>query len=524
MTDTYDFDVAIAGGGHNALACAAQLSKAGLKVFVAERNSCVGGATMTKEVTLPGYKHDLFGSSHVWIHANPYFKKLEPELAQYGLKYIYADDHITGHPNKDGPGIIVYKDINKTCDSIAEYSKRDARRYLDIFNSFVEIKEGFIKGMFSPPSPPSYLPSAMENSPAGLKMLRSYNLSAKAYVLENFENPHVQSFILGWAIAPQITPEQEAVGQIFYIMIPGIHAYGQSIPEGGSQMLAEALARYVEAHGGKVVTDAPVDKFIVHNNEAKGLKLEDGSEILASMATVTSLDPRQSFLRLVDDGILHNDFISLINGFSFGSIGVFRVHYAINEAPRFSNGLEMEKTSFQRIFLSTDALQEQYSDIALGLPPGNPFVWAACWTILDPSRAPDGKHTLILDTFVPNKLAGGKRWEEIKESYADLMLTKFRQYTSNMDDGNILGYYIDTPETIEMANPCLVGGTTNGGERTLAQTGYFRPVPGYSQYRSPIKNLYMTGASCHPGGGITAMGMVTANVMLEDFGLTDDEL
>ena len=524
MTDTYDFDVAIAGGGHNALACAAQLSKAGLKVFVAERNSCVGGATMTKEVTLPGFRHDLFGSSHVWIHANPYFKKLEPELAQYGLKYIYADDHITGHPNKVGPGIIVYKDINKTCDSIAEYSKKDAWRYREIFNGFVEIKEGFIKGMFSPPSPPSYLPSVMESSVEGLKMLRSYNLSAKAYVLENFENPHVQSFILGWAIAPQITPEQEAVGQIFNIMIPGIHVYGQSIPEGGSQMLAEAMARYVEARGGKVVTNAPVGKFIVRNNEAKGMKLEDGNEILARMATVTSLDPRQSFLRLVDDGMLDSDFISLVKGFSFGNIGVFRAHYAINEAPVFLNGTEMEKTSFQRIFLSTDALQQQYSDIARGLPPGNPFVWAACWTILDTSRAPDGKHTLILDTFVPGELSGGKRWEEIKKSYADLMLTTFRQYTSNMDDGNILGCYIDTPESIEMANPCLVGGATNGGERTLAQTGYFRPVPGYSQYRSPIRNLYMTGASCHPGGGITAMGMVTANVMLEDFGLADDEL
>ena len=107
-------------------------------------------------------------------------------------------------------------------------------------------------------------------------------------------------------------------------------------------MLAEALARYVEAHGGKVATNAPVDKFIVHGNEAKGLKLQDGSEILAGKATVTSLDPRQSFLHMVDDGILHNDFVSLVKGFSFGDIGVFRAHYAINEAPevfkRHGNG------------------------------------------------------------------------------------------------------------------------------------------------------------------------------------------
>ena len=155
----------------------------------------------------------------------------------------------------------------------------------------------------------------------------------------------------------------------------------------------------------------------------------------------------------------------------------------------------------------------------------DPFVWAACWTILDPGRAPDGKHTLILDTFVPNKLTGGKRWEDIKESYADLMLATFRQYTSVIWTTPVFSAVTSTRlKQSRRTNPCLVGGTTNGGERTLAQTGYFRPVPGYSQYRSPIKNLYMTGASCHPGGGITAMGMVTANVMLEDFDLSDDEL
>ena len=311
---TADFDVVIAGGGHNALACSAMLAKAGLKVLVAERNAFLGGGAITREVTLPGFKHDLFGSSHVWIHANPDFKKLEPELAQYGLKYIYSPEHITGHPNHDGPGIIVYKDVDKTCDSIGEYSRQDARRYREIFDGFVEIKDGFIKAMFSPPAPPSYLPAAMENSTAGLRMLRDYNLSAKAFVGENFENPHVQNFILGWALAPQITPEQEAVGQTFYIMIPGIHVYGQSIPQGGSVELPNALAKYTEAHGGKVLTEAPVDKFIVHQGEAKGIRLADGTEILADKAVVTSLDPKLSFLKLIDDGVLDDSFLTMVRG------------------------------------------------------------------------------------------------------------------------------------------------------------------------------------------------------------------
>ncbi|MFT5132367.1 MAG: phytoene dehydrogenase-like protein [Gammaproteobacteria bacterium] len=521
---SYDYDVVIAGGGHNALACAALLCKAGLKTLVAERNAWVGGGVITSaDATLPGFKHDLFGSSHVWIHANPDFKKMEPELEKFGLKYLYTDNHITGHPNKDGPGIIVNKDVELTCDSIAEYSQKDAQRYREIYDGFIEIKDGFIKAMFSPPAPPSYMPSAMERSPEGLNMLRNYNLSARAFVHENFENPHVQSFILGWAMAPQITPEQEAVGQTFYIMIPGIHVYGQSIPEGGSQMLPEALAGYVESMGGKVMTNASVSKFIIHNGEARGIRLEDGTEITAGKAVVTALDPQQSFIKLIDDGILDNNFLSQIKAFSFGNIGVYRVHCALNEAPRYLNGETMSKTYFQRIFYSVQDTQQHYADIAMGIAPRNPFLWIACWTLLDPTRAPEGKHTLIIDTFVPSKLSGGQSWEDIKENYADVVLKKLREYTSNMGDENILAYYIDTPETIERRNICLIGGSTTGGDRTLAQSGYFRPVPGYSDYRSPVKNLYMTGPSCHPGGGISAMGTLTAKTMLQDFGMLDED-
>ncbi|SVC35257.1 uncharacterized protein METZ01_LOCUS288111, partial [marine metagenome] len=115
------YDVVIAGAGVNGLACAAILAKEGLSVCVVERNSWIGGGAVTREVTLPGFKHDLFGSSHVWIHINRDFKEsLEPHLKEFGLKYLYQTDHITGHPDKSGgPGIVIYKDIEKTCQSIA---------------------------------------------------------------------------------------------------------------------------------------------------------------------------------------------------------------------------------------------------------------------------------------------------------------------------------------------------------------------------------------------------------------------
>ena len=519
-----DYDVVIAGGGHNALACGAYLAKHGLCVCVVERNPWYGGGTVTREVTLPGFKHDLFGSAHLWIHANPYFNEMRPEFEKHGLEYIWSEDHIEGHPNTTGPGIIVYKDVDKTCDSIAEYSKKDAGRYREICEEFIEIKDAVVKGMFSPPNPPSYVWASMENNPAGLKRLREYTLSSRSFAMENFENEHVRVFIMGWAMAPQILPDQEMTGQSLYIMIPGVHVYGQAIPKGGSMMLAKSMANYIEAHGGKVVTGATVSKFIIEANQCKGLETENGDSIFGTRAVVSELEPRQTFLRLIGADKLDSSFVSMVRNYQFGNVSIARVHYALHEAPRFNNGHDMDQTGYQRIFGSVADIDRQYSEIMMGIPPTRPFLWTACWTKRDASRAPQGKHTFIMDTFVPYKLTTAQNWEGIKEDYIrDVLLTQLRRHTGNMDDGNILGQYIETGDTLQQANWSFVDGNTTGGMRIQGQMGYFRPFPGYAHYRSPVKNLYMTGPHCHPGGGITAQGMIAANVMLEDLGIKDTD-
>ena len=196
------------------------------------------------------------------------------------------------------------------------------------------------------------------------------------------------------------------------------------------------------------------------------------------------------------------------------------MHYALNELPDYNNGTDMNACAFHRIFGTMQDINVQYGEIMMGKAPTNPFLWSAGWTKLDPTRAPEGKHTLILDTFVPARLADGRNWGDYIEEYVETVLMKvMRRYTSNMDDGNILGAYYETGVSLEAANPAFVSGNTTGGERLLSQMGYMRPLPGFSQYKSPIKNLYMTGPSCHPGGGITAMGTITANVMLRDWGM-----
>ncbi|MCB1623471.1 MAG: NAD(P)/FAD-dependent oxidoreductase [Pseudomonadales bacterium] len=516
-----DFDVVVAGGGVNGLACAAVLAREGLTVCVVERNPWVGGGAVTREVTVPGFKHDLFGSSHVWIQCNADFKSIQPELEQFGLKYLVPEDHITGHPDRTGgPGIIIYKSIEKTCESIAQYSQADANRYRKVHDDFALIRDGFIKAFFSPPSPPSTMARALETSHDGLRRLQEFSLSARAWVEMNFENDFIKAVMLNWALAPQVLPEQEGAGQSFYIMIPAIHVYGQAIPEGGSQELPNSMARYIEAHGGKVMTDAAISQFLVEDNRATGVQLADGRQILARRAVVSALEPKQTFLNFVGEDKLAPDFVRMVKGFSFGRISICRIHLALSEPPRFLNGEDMTRCLFHRIVDSTEQMIRFYAEIALGIPPSDPFLWCACWTRLDPSRAPPGKHTLILDTFVSNWLADGRTWAEIGESYArDTLLRKLQQYAPNINESTILGSYVETRETLEAANPSFVDGTTNGGERIAAQLGYFRPFPGYAHYRSPIRQLYMTGPHCHPGGGISAMGTITARVMLDDMGL-----
>lgn len=524
MTNS-DFDVIIAGGGHNGLACGAVLAREGLSVLVVERNPWLGGCVTTREVTLPGFKHDMYGSSHVWIHLNPDFKQMLPELEKHGLEYIWSEDLITGHPYHEGPGIIVHKDVDKTCDSIAQYSPEDAKRYREIYDGFIEIKDGVVANLFNPAQPPSLMTAVMENSEEGLEMLRNYRLSPKAWVKENFKHPIVQSFILGWAMAPQNWPFQEGVGQSFYVMIPAIHYFGESIPKGGTIEMPNALARYIESRGGTVMTGATVNKFIVANGECVGIRLESGQEFTAKKAVVTSLDPKQTFLKCIEPEHLTPKFRRAVDNFSFGKVSIVRAHYALNELPQFKNGEEMSHTAFQRIFGSMEDIEIQYAEMGRNIPPSNPFLWTAAWTLHDPSRAPDGKHTLIMDTFVSNRFQDGSRWtDKLAKEYVDnVMLPVLQSHTTNMGRENILAEYIDYAETLERDNWSLVDGTTTGGERTQAQMGYFRPFPGYSQYRSPIKKLWMTGPSTHPGNGITAMGTVTANEMLRSFGMKDKE-
>ena len=284
------------------------------------------------------------------------------------------------------PASCYNKDLGKTVESIAEYSARDARTYRQIVEDFDEIKDGFTKAIFSPPIPPSLQPAAMENSPEGLRRLREFQLSLRAFTEEKFENKYVRSMILGWSLAPHTRPDQEGMGGGFYVMVPSIHYFGQAIPRGGSQELPNSMVRLIEGMGGKVLNNATINKFIINRGECLGFQLEDGTEITAKQGVVTALDPKQTFLRLIEPENLSDTFLNLVQNFKYSEHGICRVHYALNEAPRFKSDI-LNGVPFHRIFGTVDEIRQQFAELELHQLPTKPCLIFVNWTLRDPGRA-----------------------------------------------------------------------------------------------------------------------------------------
>lgn len=520
MADYKGYDVIIAGAGHNALVCGAMLAKMGVKVILFERNAWIGGGVVTREMTAPGFKNDTHSWGHIWIHSNPIFNLLKPELEQkWGLKYINSEGAMVGGAFPDGTGLIIHRSVDKTCEGFARVSRKDAKRYREIYEYWSELRDGFTKHWWNPPEAESLSIAALEQTPEGRQMLRNQMLSCKDFVEENFENPYIRSFLLFFSLAPNIKPDQENLGTIFYIMIPHLHDYGESIPQGGSGELSHSLGRMVEGYGGRVVTSAPVQKFLVKNGTTVGVRLEDGTEAYAGKAVVTAIDPKHTYLEMIERELLPEDVVQGAERFKPGKIPCSNSYWAIHNHPILKAGPEVTSTGYWRCMGFVEDIIDHWSEIERGVVPTDPAINAACLSMHDPSRAPAGKHTLIIYTFAPYKLRDGKDWDDVEKEWGDRLLNSFRKYTTNMGDENIIARYINTPKGIVRDNPCMLEGANMGGEMARFQMGNFRPFPGWSQYRGPFKNFYHVGPWNHPGGGVTGMGGITAIEMMKDFNI-----
>jgi phytoene dehydrogenase-like protein len=515
------FDFIVIGGGHNGLACAAYLARAGAKVLVLERAAQVGGGCSTMEATLPGFKHNICSVVHTHIPNSPVYRDLE--LERHGVRYVYPD-YLRGTIFPDHRSIVMHRDAEKMAAEIARFSARDARTFRQLHADYAEfIDSTYLPLMYSPPLPPSLQTAELEKSEEGRALMQWQAATPVQLLNELFESEEVKVHFLARMTVLGFAPDQYGQGWICLFRILKAEA---PICVGGSQTLALGLARALEAAGGAVRTGAEVRRILLRGNRAVGVELADGTRIDAAKAVVTNVEPKKSFLGLVGEEHLPVAFATRVKNYHSRGRSLFCLHLALAEPPDYraaaGNGPVNRAFSQEMFGGSTLDQVRAYQEIGQGIAPRKEMLQITLPTLFDPSQAPAGKHSCVVWQYAPYRLepGGPEGWRKLRDEYAARLLELWRSYAPNITRDKILALKIQDPTDTERHNDNMVNGVDVVGDMTPDQMGYFRPFAGWSSYRSPVEGLYMAGGYCHPGGGVHAgAGYNAAGAIAEDYQL-----
>jgi phytoene dehydrogenase-like protein len=526
------YDAIIIGAGHNGLVAAAYLAKAGKKVLVLERRHLVGGATVTEEL-YPGFKFTVF--SYVVSLLRPDIIR-DLRLPEHGLTVLPLESTLT--PLPDGDYLYRDGDHYRTLRDIARHSERDAGAY-DEYSRSMYFMAKAVKYILSiiPPDPTSWNPGQWLDL---LDMARHFlSLGEEQfYMLAKLMTMSSADFLQQWFESDPLLGTMSASGIIGTFLGPRspgtayvlLHHYMGEIDgafrawgfaKGGTGGIANAIARAAESFGAEIRCDAPVAQIIVKNGRAVGVALENGDEIYAD-AVASSLDPKKTFLQLVEADELPSELVSSIRKFDVrGSSG--KVNLALDALPDLACmpgssqfGIKARALAGAiSISPSVDYIERAYDAAKYGKIPERPFIDAIIPSLIDPDMAPPGKHVMsCFVQYAPYHLNGG--WtDEKREQFGDVVVDTLAQYMPNIKD-IILHRQVLTPPDIERIAG-ITGGNIFHGELSLSQLFFLRPAAGWARYRTPVKGYYQCGSGTHPGGGIMGTpGQFGAREILKD--------
>ena len=520
------YDAIIIGGGHNGLVTAAYLARAGKEVLVLEKRHVLGGAAVTEEIN-PGFKYSV--CSYVVSLLRPEIIR-DLELPKHGLQILPLESTFTPLPN--GDYLARWADHDHTRREIYRHSPRDADAYDDFGKLMYQLAVA-VKPILAmvPPDPTSMSPKDLMGF---LKLGKHFHnlgheqfhalyklmtMSSADYLGEWFETEALKatmsaSGIIGTFLGPRSPGTAYVLLHHYLGEIDGaMRAWG--FAKGGTGSISEAIASAARSHGAEIQTGAGVVQVIVKNGKATGIVLDDGREYTASIV-VSALDPKRTFLELVDEEDLPRDFVSDIERFKIrGSSG--KVNLSLSELPDFTckPGVNQLHKGAISISPSIDYLERAYDEAKYGGFSSRPYMDIIIPSMIDPGMAPPGKHVMsIFVQYAPSDLLGG--WDETKrEVFGDAVIDTLAQYAPNLP-GAILHRQVLTPWDIDREMG-LTSGNIFHGELTLHQLFCMRPAVGYSDYTTPLRNYYQAGSGTHPAGGITgASGRLAALRILAD--------
>ncbi|MBW8010593.1 MAG: NAD(P)/FAD-dependent oxidoreductase [Chloroflexi bacterium] len=506
------YDAIIIGGGHNGLVAAAYLAKAGKKVIVLERRHILGGAAATEEI-YPGFKFTVF--SYVVSLLRPEIVR-DLNLPKHGLTILPLESTITPLPDGD----YLYRDIDhhRTLRNIARFSERDAEAYEEYSRSmyFMAKAVKYILGII-PPDPTSLKPKdllgllEMSKHFLGIgeeqffTLFKLMTMSSADFLEEWFETDPLiatmsASGIIGTFLGPRSPGTAYVLLHHYMGEIDGVfRAWG--FAKGGTGAISNSIAGAAREFGAEIRTNAPVSNVIVKNGKATGVALENGDEFLADII-ISSLDPKLTFLKLVEENDLPSDLVESIHKFKIrGSSG--KVNLALDALPDLSciPGPGPHLRGAISISPSVDYIERAYDDAKYGEISKQPYIDVIIPSMIDPDMAPPGKHVMsCFVQYAPYELREGT-WEQRREELGDNVVNALSEFMPNIKD-IILHRQVLSPWDVEQSIG-LSQGNIFQGELSLFQLFFLRPASGYAKYNTPIRGYYQCGSGTHPGGGIT---------------------
>ncbi|MBI3046757.1 MAG: NAD(P)/FAD-dependent oxidoreductase [Acidobacteria bacterium] len=520
------YDVIVIGGGHNGLTAAAYLARAGRKVLVLERRHVLGGAAVTEEI-FKGFKFSV--CSYVVSLLRPEIIR-ELDLPRHGLEILPLDGTFT--PMPDGNYLWRVNDHGKTRREIARHSPVDAEAYEEYGRAMVEIGR-FVKPILGmlPPDPTSLRFGELRKLLFLVRRFRQLSRQDQ-YNQVQLMTMSASDFLDRWFETDVLKATMAAsgiIGTFLGVRSPGtayvlLHHYmgeidgafrSWGLPRGGTGAVSNAIAMAAREAGAEIRTEAAVSGILVRDGAARGVVLEGGDELRASLV-VSSVDPRLTFLEFVDRSVLPTGFVDDVRRYKFrGSSG--KVNLALDALPDFTclPGAGPHLRGAISISPSVEYMERAYDAAKYGRFSRRPYIDIVIPSLTDPSVAPPGKHVMsCFVQYAPYHLTEGT-WDEKRDAFGDAVIDTVAEYAPNLRR-IILHRQVVTPLDLEREWG-LSEGNIFQGELTLEQLFFLRPAPGWAQYATPIRQLYMCGSATHPGGGVMgAPGRNAAMKILAD--------
>lgn len=507
------YDAIIVGGGHNGLVTAAYLAKAGKRVLVLERRHQPGGACVTEELW-PGYRVSV--ASYLSSLLSPKVVA-DLELERYGYK-VDAKDPAFFSPFPDGRYLFMWQDRNKTLAEIAKFSRHDAEVY-PAYEAHLERLSIAVESILHV-TPPVFPPKGVFDLPEYIKLLgkmrglspkeivgmvKIFTQSAAEFLDEWFENEQIKvTLATDGVIGANGGPKSPGTAYILlhHCMggVGGIRGLWGFV-RGGMGAISNAIAASANAAGAEIRTDAEVQKIKIEHGRALGVVLRSGEEYDASLIA-SNLDPKRTFLSLVDQQHLDAEFLDLIHKYRCEGTSV-KINLGVSALPNFralpgAQGPQHRAT--MHICPDIDYVEKAWDDAKYGRPSEQPLLEMTSPTQYDPSLAPTGKHIIgIFLQYAPYRLREGT-WDQLREPFTQRVLRIIDEYAPGFSNG-IEHVQTLTPLDLEREFG-LTGGNIFHGEMSVDQMFMLRPVSGWARYRTPIRGLFMCGSGTHPGGGV----------------------